>query len=424
MLKSIYILLWTSLLTGLRLSSLRSYLNPLVVSYKLTAQSGVPEYYYFLQPEMKEILKDEVQGAVRELQRIVDVLSSNATSFHPTEAVRAVAGYMPPHISKFYRELKSLYLSVALMRLHQPLTVKTDLLIFINEVSRNDVEAIGCTDQHRISFKDTEKCIYVISSAKTSAEYFDPLSTYPNAKSVDFLLGMDSTYSYDFVLRTDLDVFITPGFADWIPTGPALLYTGQGGYGSINARNHLKWVAQTRLGLMDAGLSDIGSTWYGRKDVVVVTAKVSVAVMRWLHTQEFSEYEICCSGVDGWPHWHWGVLSMYSGHIAVNQLDPSVVVVKNDSEYVMDYFSDSSADLDSKIKHVHVWHTDKRYSKFAMETGQYKNLNLTEFLNMTSARDYATVIAVSADRLSADEFRSVVADPQGLANKSWLKVFP
>jgi hypothetical protein len=42
--------------------------------------------------------------------------------------------------------------------------------------------------------------------------------------------------------------------------------------------------------------------------------------MRWLDTQEFSKFEKCCQGVEGWPSWHWGVLLLYGGHIAVNQV--------------------------------------------------------------------------------------------------------
>jgi hypothetical protein len=42
--------------------------------------------------------------------------------------------------------------------------------------------------------------------------------------------------------------------------------------------------------------------------------------MRWLDTQEFSKFEKCCSGTEGWPNWHWPVLLLYGGHIALNQV--------------------------------------------------------------------------------------------------------
>ena len=36
--------------------------------------------------------------------------------------------------------------------------------------------------------------------------------------------------------------------------------------------------------------------------------------------QEFSKYERCCAGVFGWPHWHWPVILLYGGHLALNQV--------------------------------------------------------------------------------------------------------
>jgi hypothetical protein len=43
--------------------------------------------------------------------------------------------------------------------------------------------------------------------------------------------------------------------------------------------------------------------------------------MRWLDTQEFSEYEKCCAGTESWPNWHWPVMLLYGGHIALNQVN-------------------------------------------------------------------------------------------------------
>jgi hypothetical protein len=59
---------------------------------------------------------------------------------------------------------------------------------------------------------------------------------------------------------------------------------------------------------------------YGRSELMVATANMTVNAMRWLHTQEFSEFEKCCSGTDAWPQWHWPVLLLYGGHIALNQV--------------------------------------------------------------------------------------------------------
>ncbi len=48
---------------------------------------------------------------------------------------------------------------------------------------------------------------------------------------------------------------------------------GQGGYGSKNANGHLKWIAEKEFELIDSGLYNLGSTWYGQAEVMVATAR-------------------------------------------------------------------------------------------------------------------------------------------------------
>ena len=61
------------------------------------------------------------------------------------------------------------------------------------------------------------------------------------------------------------------GFSSWIPEKP--MAVGRGGYGSKNANGHLKWIAEQEFELIDSGLKDLGSTWYGRSEVMVATAR-------------------------------------------------------------------------------------------------------------------------------------------------------
>ena len=48
---------------------------------------------------------------------------------------------------------------------------------------------------------------------------------------------------------------------------------GRGGYGSKNANVHLKWIAEKEFLLIDSGLKNLGSTWYGQAEVMVATAR-------------------------------------------------------------------------------------------------------------------------------------------------------
>ena len=58
----------------------------------------------------------------------------------------------------------------------------------------------------------------------------------------------DQGFDYDGVLRSDLDTFVMPGFADWLPPARDKLAVGTGGYGTTNSNAHLAFVSK-RLGL-------------------------------------------------------------------------------------------------------------------------------------------------------------------------------
>ena len=66
---------------------------------------------------------------------------------------------------------------------------------------------------------------------------------------------------FDFLMRSDMDVFLSPVFGKWIPKNCNDFIVGQGGYSHDFNRNRLQRVSQN-LGLEHAGSSNLGSTWY------------------------------------------------------------------------------------------------------------------------------------------------------------------
>jgi hypothetical protein len=94
---------------------------------------------------------------------------------------------------------------------------------------------------------------------------------------------------------------------------------GNGDYGHENANLHLAHVSRVLKLDTKEGLNRLGNTWFGNTEVMVATAKLTVNVMRWMHTQEFNSFEKCCSGILSLKHWHWPVLLLYAGHLALNQ---------------------------------------------------------------------------------------------------------
>jgi len=199
------------------------------------------------------------------------------------------------------------------------------------------------------------------------------------------------------------------------------LIVGSGGYGSQNANAHLNWISG-QLKLTQSHMESLGSTWFGSSELMVATSKLTLEVMRWMTTQEFSEYERCCNGVDGWPFWHWPVLLLYGGHVALNHLGPQGVIKSGSGNAELDYQSTLTETLSNRVKHIHCWHTDKMFSKFAFQSGKYDALDLSPYLDMSNARDLSTVIAVTSSRLTPHEISSIFNNKTALTDKLWLKV--
>ena len=58
-----------------------------------------------------------------------------------------------------------------------------------------------------------------------------PLVQYANyIDSMLVLAEFATDTAYEFLLRSDLDTFVTPGFSDWILQDDVAIATGKGGY--------------------------------------------------------------------------------------------------------------------------------------------------------------------------------------------------
>jgi len=96
------------------------------------------------------------------------------------------------------------------------------------------------------------------------------LRTYAPVDSI--LVGFDGyeylkTAGFDFVMRTDMDVFLTPMFAKWLPQNCNDFYAGKGGYTTDFNTRRLGRIAED-LGFGNAGLTNLGSTWYSTPEQI------------------------------------------------------------------------------------------------------------------------------------------------------------
>jgi hypothetical protein len=376
---------------------------------------------FFSLDNVRKSFVDSVQAANAELQTALN--KSGATRASGT-IVRGVMIYLPPNIGKFEREVKAMYLSIAVMRSKQPAHMKTDFIVFTPIENFGFPESIGCSREPRDSHDEDEKCVVLphVPLVKRG-NISEPLVDYGNyIDSMLILAEFQFGDQYDYLMRSDSDTFLTPGFADWSLPDDVAIATGKGGYGSTNANNHLKWIATNPLGLKDSGVLGIGSTWFGRAAVMVGASKLTIEIMRWLDSQEFSEYEKKHSGVDGWPNWHWPVILLYGGHIAINQIPSSKIITHKEGVMELDYSSAHVDPIPASVKHIHCWHTDAFFSKFKFEMGVYKGVDLTEHKEMTTAASYAGLVAISSDRLSVSELRDLISDKQAMKEQKWMRL--
>ncbi len=382
---------------------------------------------YYAHPVVRAQLKSDVLAAKSELVQALSGIPGST----PPQVTRAIIAYLPPGMPKFVTELKWLLLSIGYMRSSQPGNFKTDLILFTSPESVQRVaDQFQCTTSVRSSFGQKETCIILphiklVDRPVGAGKAPPPLREY--AAYVDSMLVLAEfkhTSPYTYLLRTDLDCFITPGFADWaLPDGVAIA-VGKGAYGGENSNKHLEWITTNKLGLKHNGISQLGSTWMGYPDVTIAVARLTLALMNWLHTQEFSEYEKKGAGTSSWPHWHWPVILLYGGHIALNQIGKRQILLTTAESVSLDEKTTNSTPLDKRIKHLHIFHGRQMFSKFEAHAGKYQDLSLSEYLAIDTPRNYAVVMAISSMRLSTSELLQYANDPNAMRNKEWIRVNP
>jgi hypothetical protein len=98
-------------------------------------------------------------------------------------------------------------------------------------------------------------------------------------------------------------------------------------------------------------------------------------------------------GVLLWPDWHYGVLSMYGTHLAVNHLSISEQL---DIKKADQLFDQSTTDPDqhnlekNNRLHLHCWHTDLQFSKFVFKAGKYNHIHPRTLIKDKSAQAYVS----------------------------------
>ncbi|CAF1496172.1 unnamed protein product, partial [Rotaria sordida] len=241
---------------------------------------------------------------------------------------------------------------------------------------------------------------------KRSESLYENLRSYGYTDSINVIYEGYWTFKmYDFILRTDIDVFIYRHFATYIPSNCTFII-GPGKYATNFNKRKLRRIAND-MGFAHANISDMGSTWYGSPYDAYLVANQTLHSMLWLAQYEFAmperEYKL---GMLMWPQWHYGVLLLYGQHLALNHL----VAINQIRILIGQHLLDQST-TDNTVEYItqgtrlnlHCWHTDERFSKFAFKDGEYNRTELKQYKDDKSAQAYAMRMALESKYMTLEE---------------------
>jgi len=202
---------------------------------------------------------------------------------------------------------------------------------------------------------------------------------YKFINSVHYLTTEEAQFlkDYRYLLRTDNDTFLTPNFKNLCPRLPMF---GIGGYvrtSEVSAR--LAYVAQ-KLKLNFCFIHNVGSTIFYKASSVLLFSKHQLSLCKILAATEFPEYGV-------WPGWYKGVLTMYAGELAANDIYDYGITLGG-----FDCMSMSGDPIGTTDYHIHAFHTDQYFSKLAWRKGAYDAVDVTK-IQPTTLQDYCLFLA-------------------------------
>ena len=223
-----------------------------------------------------------------------------------------------------------------------------------------------------------------MSCLKVEQKYDTP-SQYKNLNSYIMFLRSDISSilrDYTYVLRTDMDVFLTPNFFAYRPYTQRVV-TGVGQYCHEFNRHRLKSIAKTH-GLKHRGVHCVGSSWYGLTQDIVQLSKDAYNMSLYLYDREFQNGLPGLEAIDfrenpngKWPEWYRLTATMYGSELVLNDGVPQFSMERN-----FERFDVPTCNPWPVKQHyqLHAYHTDCEFNK-----KRFMN-TLTEYATGTSRR--------------------------------------
>jgi hypothetical protein len=390
--------------------------------------------------DYKKISPKEIRhGEEDKADNSYNYLAAAANETHRLRIVRAVLVYFPVDgIDHFQYEFRWLYRSWVYMQTYEPTRWRTDLIIFYDTLACKQIakpefflNQLNCTTRNvRTSREQRPMCTMIpyravkdrvdpnintanplLQDKKVYEFLFNDLNIFNTSKEhmgvflsllksnlaqygyLDSILIAFEDYpyfklaGYDFLIRSDMDVFLTPTLATWLPRYCNDFIVGGGAYSNTFNRKRLNRIAND-MHLKYGQWSNLGSTWISTPEQFRIVSFLTLIGMAYLAVEEFTEAERRGQvGTINWPEWHYGVLLLYGQNLAMNHLIGSdqlnVVRLHN----YIDYPSGNDQSV-FEMLHIHVYHGEDMFSKFMFKIGRYDNVSLSDFDPKNKSANY------------------------------------
>lgn len=254
---------------------------------------------------------------------------------------------------------------------------------YINELFREYDIVVYCNPLIKDSLPIHENIFIKEQSAMQDVDPFwqnykfvNSFAMFRENEEIDWIINR-----YDYILKTDADVFLTKNL---LGLNPERVMIGMGGYMSDckteEVKDNLNRIAHN-LKLNDNGINHVGASLFAASNVAIKIVKDHYQLTEHILRTEWDQ------GYSGkWPCWFRGVSSMYAIHLAVNH---------NLSSHHVNLWCLDSWCLNNKIDkstyHIHAWHVNEDFSKHKWFDGKYEKLIVDEIPNV--AKDYCLWIA-------------------------------
>lgn len=191
---------------------------------------------------------------------------------------------------------------------------------------------------------------------------------------------------YDYLLRTDADVFLTKNLASFKPNFPV---HGRGNYYFSDdfKKNMLLFCEKHRVKHHHR---------FGCGHSIMASSELVIDFLqRQLHWSRvlMQEFGTDPANWGEWPHWCRGVTTMYAAEITANERWGDFL--QNGRERILDIESNNEQDIDILTLHIHGVHTTDYFSKFDYRDGKYDYIS-PDILDKNKINQYCHWICMSS----------------------------